>query len=232
MVSHGRLRERAKGQQEESAIPGISMPSSEELASRGGDFQLLPEDEYVVEVKEITVNKDQRNPYNDEVRDTLTVKSKPIKFADGSPLVDIDGDDVSDDKLVFDFIDPTKVGMKPQPSKARKFFTSCLGLPVGSGFDIEDYSELIGSRLIASVIVKDGSGDKGPQNRVTAYRAIPKRPVRKAAVEVAEDDSDDAVAEATAPSKAPRTLPGEKVQKSRTKAAKADDLVDDDDDDF
>lgn len=197
------------------------MPSGEELAQRGSDFKLLPEDEYVLEVKEIVVNKDQRNPYNDEVRDTLTVKSKPIKFADGSPLVDIDGDDVPDDKLVFDFIDPTKVGMKPQPSKARKFFTSCLGVPVSSGFDIDDYGDLIGARLIGTVIVKEGSGDKGPANRVTGYRAIPKRPARKAAT------TEEATEEA-----APRTLPGEKVAKSRTTkpVEAADDLVTDDDD--
>lgn len=203
------------------------MPSGEELAKRGGDFKLLPEDEYVLEVKEISVNKDQRNPYNDEVRDTLTVKTKPIKFADGSPLVDIDGEDVPDDKLIFDFIDPTKVGMKPQPSKARKFFTAALGIPLASGFDLEDYADLLGKRLIGTVIVKDASGDKAAQNKVTGYRAIPKRPTRKAAVE----ETDEAEGEAEeAPAKASRTLPGEKVTKTRAaKPAASEDLADDDD---
>ena len=204
------------------------MPSQEELAKRGGDFKLLPEDEYVLEVKEISINKDQRNPYNDEVRDTLTVKTKPIKFADGSPLVDIDGEDVPDDKLIFDFIDPTKVGMKPQPSKARKFFTAALGLPIGSGFDLDDYDDLLGKRLIGTVIVKDASGDKAAQNKVTGYRAIPKRPVRRAAVEETDEAETEEAEEA--PAKASRTLPGEKVTKPRAKPAAADDLAGDDDD--
>ena len=199
------------------------MPSGEELAKQKGDFQLLPEDEYVFEFKSYDINKDQKNPYNDEVRDTLTVKLTPIKFADGSELVDTEGNDVKDDKLVFDFIDPTKIGMKPQPSKARKFFTACLGVPVGSGFDIDDYDDLLGARLIGTVIVKNHP-EKGDQNRVTGYRTIPKRPTKRTKVE----ETEDAAEEAETPAKAERTLPGEKVTKSR-KADKSADLADDDD---
>ena len=200
------------------------MPSGEELAKQKGDFQLLPEDEYVLEVKEIAINKDQRNPYNDEVRDTLTVKFAPIKFADGQELVDTEGNDVKDDKLVFDFIDPTKIGMKPQPSKARKFFTACLGVAVGSGFNIDDYGDLIGSRVIGSIVVKNHP-EKGDQNKVTSYRARPARPTRKAAP-VEETETEDAATEA--PAKAERTLPGEKKTRTR-QAAKSADLDEDDD---
>ena len=205
------------------------MPSQEELAQRGGDFKLLPEDEYVFELKELVINKDQRNPYNDEVRDTLTAKLRPIKFADGSPLVDVDGEDVPDDKLVFDFIDPTKVGMKPQPSKARKFFTSLLGVKVGDGFDIDDYADLVGKRLIGTVIIKAAQGDKGEQNRVTGYRAIPSRPVRKAAAAEPKDELSEAGI-GTASSEAP-SLPGESTKKARpaAKPAPAADIADDDD---
>lgn len=199
------------------------MPSAEELAQRGGEFKNLPEDEYVLEVKEITVNADQKNPYNGEVRDTLTVKLRPIKFADGTPLVDVDGDDVPDDKLIWDFIDPTKVGMRPQPSKARKFFTAALGLDIKSGFEVDDYDDLVGARLIGTVIIREASGDKPEQNKVTAYRAIPKRPARRA-VEDTEGEAEEAPK-----SKAPKALPGEKAAKS-SRPAKAADLADDDDD--
>lgn len=209
------------------------MPSAEELAKRGGDFKNLPEDQYVLELVEVVVKEDQRNPYNNEVRDTLTVKWSPKKFADGSPLVDVDGDDVRDDKYIWDFIDPTKVGMRPQPSKARKFFTSLLGLPVGAGFAVDDYQDLLGLRVIGNVIIREAEGDKPESNKVTDYRAVPKRPARKAAPAQAEaeDEGSDEAAEAEAPSKAPR-LPGEKkaTKASTKKAALADD--DDDDDDF
>ena len=195
------------------------MPSGEELAKQKGDFQLLPEDTYVFEVKDYEINKDQKNPYNDEIRDTLTVKLAPIKFADGSELVDIDGNEVKPDKLVFDFIDPTKIGMRPQPSKARKFFTSCLSLTVESGFSIDDYDDLKGARLIGTVVIKTHP-EKGKQNRVTDYRPVPKRPTRRQ-VEETEDETE-------APAKAERTLPGEK--KTATRPAKKDADLDEDDD--
>lgn len=202
------------------------MPSGEELAAGGSKYKNIPEDQYVLELVEVTVKENQRNPYNNEVRDTLTVKWRPIKFADGSPVVDVDGDDIPDDKYIWDFIDPTKVGMRPQPSRARKFFTSLLGLPVSAGFSVEDYQDLLGGRLIGTVIIREASGDKPESNKVSDYRAMPKRPSRRAAAPV---ESEDEAEEAPAPKtrKAP-ALPGETKAKAAPKPA----LDEDDDEDF
>jgi hypothetical protein len=192
------------------------MPSEKELAKRGGEYKLLPEDQYKFEVAKIEVKPDQRNPYNGEVRDTLTVQLRPISFADGSPVVDIDGNDAPADKLIWDFIDPTKVGMKPQPSKARKFFTACLDLPVGSGFDLDDYQDLIGARLLGTLVIKGATADKPEQNKVTDYRALPKRPARRVSTDEVEEQ-------------AVGTLPGEKkATTSKAKKAEAADEPADD----
>ena len=204
---------------------GFSLPSEDELKQRGGgDFALLPADEYVVEVKEIEVQPDQKNPYTGDIRDTLKVKFRPIKFADGSPLVDEEGDDVSDDKLLFDFPDPSKVGMKPQPSKFRKFMTAALGLDLKAGFSIDDWDELVGKRMLATVVIKDETENSPRKNRITSYRPIPQRPKRKAAVEEAAEDEAPAK-----PAKAARSLPGERVTGSTKAAAET---LDDEDDDF
>lgn len=204
------------------------MPSAEELASRGGDYKNIPEDQYVLELVSVDVKPDQRNPYNGEVRDTLTVKWRPVKFADGSPVVDVEGDDVPDDKYIWDFIDPTKVGMKPQPSKARKFFTSLLGLPIGSGFNVDEYSDLIGGRVIGTVIIREASGDRPESNKVTDYRAIPKRPARRAAAASVESEAEEAEAAPAASTRKAPALPGEKKAKAAPKPA----LDEDEDEDF
>jgi hypothetical protein len=109
-----------------------------------------------------------------------------ISFANGESLVDEDGDDVTDERLFFAFIDPTKVGLQPVPSFARKFFSAAVGVEVGQSVEFDSYDDLLGKRLIASVIIKPNS--KGvKKNKVTDFRLIRRRPGNKKAAEVAAD---------------------------------------------
>jgi hypothetical protein len=185
---------------------GFRLSSEEELATRKSDYPNVPEDEYVLEVVAINVQKDQVNPYNNEKRDTLQVRLRPISFTDGTPAVYEDGSEVDEDKLIFDFIDPTKTGMKPQPAKARKFITACKGVPLGAGLEVEEWSELVGSRVLGLVSIND----KG-QNRVTSYRPLRRRPARAAG------GDDVAPARATPPA----NMPGEKLSGRQRAAAPA-----------
>lgn len=157
----------------------FKMPSAEELAERAG--APLPEDEYLAEVAEVTIDKDNTNPYTGEKRDQLKVKFNVISFADGTELVDNDGNAL-DSYALTAFIDPTKVGMKPQVSKARKFFTSAMGVPVASSIEISGPEELVGKKLIIGTINKPAKDN--PQvlyTRAQDFKPVKKqRPERKA----------------------------------------------------
>lgn len=171
---------------------GYRLPSESEYADTAkSDFTLLPPDDYMVEVKEIIVQKDQLDIYDkntpQRVRDTLQVRLRVISFANGESLVDEDGDEVADERLFFAFVDPTRVGLIPQPSFARKFFSAAVGVEVGQTVEFDSYDELVGKRLIASTIIKPNA--KGvKKNKVTDFRLIRRRPAKaKAATDPKAD---------------------------------------------
>lgn len=168
----------------------FKMPSAEELAERAG--APLPEDEYLAEVTEVTIDKDNVNPYTKEVRDQLKVKFNVISFADGSELVDLEGNPL-DSYTLTTFIDPSKVGMKPQVSKARKFFTSAMGVPVGSAIEISGPDELIGKKLIIGTVNKPAKDNPSVQyTRAQDFKSVKKqRPERKAPAPLVQADDEE-----------------------------------------
>lgn len=166
------------------------MPSAEELAERAG--APLPEDEYLAEVTQVEIDKDNINPYTKEKRDQLKVKFNVISFADGTELVDNDGNALEGYTLTS-FIDPTKVGMKPQVSRARKFFTSVMGVPVGSAIDISGPEELIGKRVIIGTVNKPAKDNPSVlYTRIQDYKPVKKqRPERRAPAPLVQADESD-----------------------------------------
>jgi len=184
------------------------IPSADELAASGGDFALMPEDLYVVEVIEretkdglVTPNTVmQPNPYkkteefpNGEPREVLNVALKAISFANGDELVDENGDVPGRDVLFFAFLDTTKVGLKPRPSNFRKFITAANGLKAEESVSIDSWSDLIGKRLI--VLIKHNNG----KHKVDDYQPIRsrRRAAAKPAAEAAPaaEASDEAINE-------------------------------------
>jgi hypothetical protein len=150
---------------------GFNIPSEQELASRGngGNYSLLPEDEYLVEVKQIEVEKQPDTFNGGALRDVAKVRLGIVSFADGSPAVDVDGKEAND-RLFFDFIDINKVGMKPRPSKARKFFAACLNQPVGDALTLSSFDELLGKRIVVATIHRTSQAGV-TRNTITEYRA-------------------------------------------------------------
>jgi len=185
---------------------GVYIPSEDELQSQGGDFALMPEDLYVVEVIRRKVKDletpgtvEQPNPYNKTEefpggvpRPVLNVVLKAISFANGDELVDENGDVPQGDVLFFAFLDTTKVGLKPRPSNFRKFITAANGLKAEESVSIDSWDELVGKRLI--VLIKHNNG----KHKVDDYQPIRKRRRAAAAAEApaeaaTEAASDDAV---------------------------------------
>lgn len=185
-------------------MSGVYIPSEEELQASGGDFALMPEDLYVVEVirrtdKNGLVTPDtveQPNPYNKTEdfpggvpRPVLNVALKAISFANGDELVDENGDVPQRDVLFFSFLDTTKVGLKPRPSNFRKFITAAFGQKPEASVNIDSWDELVGKRLI--VVIKHNNG----KHKVDDYQPIRARRRAAAAEPKATNDanSDEAV---------------------------------------
>lgn len=155
---------------------GISIPSESEYAeNRQSDFSLFPADDYILEVSSVTIQKDKVDIFSKENRvyDGLEVRFRVISFANGDELVDEDGNDIHPQRvpLFFDWFDPERVGLKPQPAKARKFFAYATGVELEDRIDIEDFQSLVGKRLIGVVIIKaSAAGIK--RNKISDYRPI------------------------------------------------------------
>ena len=176
---------------------GVSIPSEAEYAEQttDGDFKLLPADDYILEVRQITIQPGKVDIFDkpkegqaQRVYDGLEVRFHPVSFANGDEVVDEDGEDIPEnrDPLFFDWFDPAKVGLKPQPSKARKFFAFSTGVELEDRIDIEDFQSLVGKRLLGTVVIKPNA--KGiKKNKITDYRPIRVRRGRSAAAAPAVD---------------------------------------------
>ena len=174
--------------------------SAEELAA-GGDFVNLPDDEYLATVSSMEfVSKEgqpdtQYGPAQDQYKVTLDVQS----FADGSPLEDTDGDPVEEFQIRM-WLNHNKIGMVPQPSKARKFFAACLGQPIANAIEIANFpDDLLGKQIYVSTINKKSAKggtftnaqDFRPLRIARGNRAAAATEVRVDATPEADTTSDD-----------------------------------------
>lgn len=171
---------------------GVSIPSEaeyEQARPAGSDFSLFPADDYILEVASVTIQKDKVDIFDKPAEgqpqrtyDGLEVRFRPISFANGDELVDEDGNDIPENRnpLFFDWFDPERVGLKPQPAKARKFFAFSTGVELEDRIDIEDFQDLVGKRLIGVVTVKTSAAGVR-RNKITDYRPIRRRRGKAAA---------------------------------------------------
>lgn len=165
------------------------IPSEEEVNQRGDGFLPLPEDDYIVSVKEYELKPNQPNPFNRTEqypagvpRDVLNVKMTVHSFSNGDDLYDSEGTLIppTREPLFFDFLDTSKTGMKPRPSKWRTFVAAVFGQPVGSSIEFDSWEDLKDKRFVASVIIKSHP-EKGDRNAVVGYKTARKRPVPRPA---------------------------------------------------
>jgi len=180
---------------------GVSIPSEAEYQeNRTSDFSLFPPDDYILQVLSVTEQPGKVDIFDkppagvpQRTYTGLEVRFTIVSFANGDELVDEDGAEVHEARtpLFFDWFDPERVGLKPQPAKARKFFAFAMGKELEDRIDIEDWAELVGKRLIGGVIVKpNAKGER--RNKVVDYRPIRAR--RRAAAASAADPAAAAAA--------------------------------------
>ncbi len=186
---------------------GVSIPSeSEYQENRGSDFSLFPADDYILQVLSVTEQPGKVDIFHKptdaqptRVYTGLEVRFTVISFANGDELADEDGADIPEARtpLFFDWFDPSRTGLKPQPAKARKFFAYAMGKELEDRIDIEDWSELVGKRLIGGVIIK-ANGQGVRRNKITDYRPIRVRRGRPASVPAVEAPKEDLTEKAKA----------------------------------
>ena len=171
----------------------IIFDSAEEMAARQGSFKNLPEEEYVLEVAEIEVLPDRTSQFNKTPHDEWKVRFNVVSFSDGTPAYFEDGSEPEPDRPIrlTAFIDPSKKGMVPRPSKARKFLTGAIGVPTEARIELDSVDDLIGKRLIGRVVHKTDS-QKIVRDRLEDFRAISRRPARKVTPKADEEVTADA----------------------------------------
>lgn len=156
--------------------------SAEELAEQS-DFQLLPEDEYLAQViaMELVPAEDQKpTQYTPVPTDQYKAHLRILSFADGAALEDTEGKPVQE-YTIQEWINHNRMGMVPQPSKARKFFAACLRQPVGQAIQIENFpDDLVGKQLYVSTLNKK-SEKGGTWTRAQEFRPIKIERTRRSA---------------------------------------------------
>lgn len=199
-------------------LGGWSAPSEEELESQGGDFTVLPEDEFIAKVVGIDIKKDQPNKFpskndNEPFHDMLVLRAEALTFADGEPLTDINDEPVEGSVPFQVWLNPKKRGMVPQPAKTRKAFAAILGQALGDPINIESFEELIGKTFIVSLKPNGGynnAQDFRPASRRRSRGTTAKGPVEGAdlmerASRIFNEDAPDNTEEVKAPAKASKT---------------------------
>lgn len=167
--------------------------SAEELESAfSGDFKLLPEENYVLEISSIEVETGKTSKFAPEPHDEWKTRFKVISFADGTPHYFEDGSEPDRDVTLITWFDPAKKGMVPRPSKTRKFLAAALGQPVESRLEVPGGLEgLIGKRLVGRVIHKADS-KRVMRDRIDDFFPLRTRPARRPAAVKTEDVEADA----------------------------------------
>ena len=174
-------------------------PSAKEMAENS-NFPTLPEDEYLGTVISYEFQPQKPNPFGDP-RDQYLFKVRLESFADGSPLEDVKGEAIKGEFVLNAFIDHNRIGMIPQPAKARKFMAALLRQPVGDVIEIENFpDDLIGKTLYVATVNKAGKDGVGEYTRPADYRPIKIERKRRGAAEAEateatrtepEDSADD-----------------------------------------
>ena|SRR5687768_8702031 len=167
--------------------------SADEMAANA-DFQLLPEDEYLASVEEMEfVPKEDQQPskFTPVPQDQYKAHLRIHSFADGADLEDTEGKPVAEFKII-QWINPNKVGMVPQPSRARKFFAALLRQPIANAIEIDNFpDDLIGKQLYVSTLnVKSEKG--GTWTRAQDFRPIKIERNRRAAATESESTAAEA----------------------------------------
>ncbi len=165
--------------------------SADEMAETAGEFALLPNDEYLATVTSMTFDSAAGKPATQygPAQDQYVAALNLTTFADGSALEDTDGNSLPDYDLRV-WINHNKMGMVPQPSKARKFFAACLGQPLANSIEIANFpDDLIGKKLYVSTLNK--KTEKGEWTRAQDFRPLKIERKRAAAQPVAQETEAD-----------------------------------------
>lgn len=171
-------------------------PSAKEMAENS-NFPLLPEDEYLGTVLSYEFQPQKPSPWNPaELRDQYLFKVRLESFADGSDLEDTEGKAITGDFVLNAFVDHNRLGMVPQPSRARKFLAALLQQPIGDAIEIENFpDDLLGKQLYVATQNKPGK-EGGEFTRPADYRPLKINRKRGSTAPATEESTPEVTADA------------------------------------
>lgn len=180
-------------------VKGV-LKSQEELKTEGGDFKLLPEDEFIARIAAIEILPDQVSPYQTEPHEEWKVAFTLLSFSNQEPIYYEDNSepDPTRDVRLTAFVNPTKQGFSNAgtASKARQFICAAYGVPV-SQKPAYDTEEMVGKTLIVRNVHKPGR-DGEPRDRIDGFRPLRQRPAAsKASTSDVEAAAEASLARAT-----------------------------------
>lgn len=161
-------------------------PGADEFA--GTSFMPAAEDSYrcVIDRYEIRTNEvSQYNPDgNPRVRFFLTPLA--IEGDEDALMVDIEDNELPEDKQFIFFFDPDHLGTKPRLAKSRKFLANALQIPTDQPVEAESLEafceNLLNREIVCDVVVKTKSnGDK--INNIVDTKQVKVRKARRARTE-------------------------------------------------
>jgi hypothetical protein len=174
--------------------------------SSGTDKIPLPGNEdYICTV--LAADNVRKNDYNGVERDFIRVELSVDSFADGGALEDIDSNTVTDRKVWRD-IDTSRLGFRKDgtASLSRQFLVFVNGLSdITERVPDGDTKDLIGKKVIASLIVYTGVSDGKQRNKIVGFKPTVRQRRKPASIPANEEDvktpdkvSDDVYAKAVA----------------------------------
>lgn len=163
----------------------ISIPSKKEL-DEARTFPLLPSDDYLLKLAEVTQNL--KNVYMAKPKkdgtipqeEVVTIKFEVISFRDGADLVDENGDSVEKSNIFFD-LRPHRMGFMRDgtPAKSRQLVAFITEQDINEEIALEEWEDLIDKEVFAQIVIYKTQTGKS-RNKITRFIPVKsQRPTTK-----------------------------------------------------
>ena len=163
-------------------MAAFKAPGADEFS--GTNFLPAAEDSYRCSIDRYEIREGEVSQYNPDGNPRVRFFLTPLAI-DGDEdalMVDIDDNELPEDKQFIFFFDPDHLGTKPRLAKSRKFLANALQIDFEQPVEaesLEDFCEsLLNREIICDVVVKKkANGDK--INNITDTKKVKVRKARR-----------------------------------------------------
>ncbi len=148
----------------------INIPSKKTLDSVKKSFPLLPQDDYMLEISELTEDVQENYDRTGE-EEVVNIIFLVLSLKDGSEVVDVEGKAVKGRKIWFT-ARPNNIGFMKDgtASKTRALIAYITGQDIFDDMVLDSFQSLKGKNIAAEIIqYEDGKGQK--RNKIGRFIA-------------------------------------------------------------